>query len=151
MKWIFKRCLLAAPAIIFYSLFSFHAFLLTSCSTDTTGHGGGGPKISSSPSPVVQLSAYSTDSTGHGGGGPKVLSLRTSGTIPAGSTIVLGCTTPGCKLARLASTDTTAPPGGVRRLILGTIPVDIPENTDLEIRIIPKGDPAMKDSAVMGR
>lgn len=144
MKWIIKRCLLAAPVIMFYSLFSFHAFLISGCSTDTT-RGGGGPRVAGSPSPVVTLSAYSTDSTGHGGGSPRVLSLQTSGDIPAGSTVVLGCTTPGCKLARLSSTDTTAPPGGVRMLILGTIPVEIPKNTNLELRIIPKGDPAMKE------
>ena len=119
MKWIIKRCLLAAPVIMFYSLFSFHAFLISGCSTDTTRGGGGGPRV---------------------------LYLQTSGKIPAGSTVVLGCTTPGCKLAAVAaSTDTTAPPGGVRMLILGTIPVDIPENTNLELRIIPKGDPAMKE------
>jgi hypothetical protein len=148
MKWILKRCLLAAPAIIFYSLFSFHACLLTGCSTDTTGHGGGGPRISGTSSPVLQLSAFnSTDSTGHGGGG--VLYLQTSGTIPAGSSVVLDCTSPDCKLAGMASTDTTAPPGGVRRLILGTIPVDIPKNTNLELRIIPRGDPALAHSAIM--
>ena len=151
MKWILKRGLLAAPAIIFYSLFSFHACLLTGCSTDTTGHGGGGPRISGTSSPVLQLSAFSsTDSTGHGGGG--VLSLQTSGIIPAGSSVVLDCTTPDCKLAKsYSSTDSTSPPGGVRRLILGTIPVDIPANTNLELRIIPKGDPAMKEPAVMGK
>jgi hypothetical protein len=146
MKWIIKRCLLAAPVIMFYSLFSFHAFLISGCSTDTTRGGGGGPRVVSSPSTVVVLSAYSTDTTHGGGGGPRVLYLQTSGKIPAGSTVVLGCTTPGCKLAAVAaSTDTTAPPGGVRMLILGTIPVDIPENTNLELRIIPKGDPAMKE------
>ena len=149
MKWIFKRGLLAAPAIIFYSLFSFHACLVTGCSTDTTGNGGGGPKVSS-PSPVVQLSAYSsTDTTGNGGG-PKVISLRTLGTIPAGSTVVLDCTSPDCKL-RSASTDSTGHTGGVKRLILGTINVDIPENTELVLRVIPRGDPAMTDSAAMSR
>ena|SRR5258705_3904483 len=143
MKWILKRCMLAAPVIMFYSLFSFHAFLISGCSTDST-HGGGGPRVAGSPSPIVTLSAYSTDST-HGGGGPRVLSLQTSGDIPAGSTVVLGCTTPGCKLASLSSTDSTHGGGGVRMLILGTIPVEIPKNTNLELRIIPKGDPAMKE------
>ena len=148
MKWIFKRCLLAAPAIIFYSLFSFHACLLTGCSTDTTGNGGG-PKISGTQSPTLQLSAYSsTDSTGNGGG-PKVLFIRTSGKIPAGSTVVLNCTSPDCKLS--LSTDSTGHPGGVNMLNLGTINVDIPENTNLELRIIRKGDPAMTDSAIMGK
>ena len=74
MKRIFKRCLLAAPVIMFYSLFSFHAFLISGCSSDSTHGGGGGAKVVSSPSPVVVLSAYSTDST-HGGGGPRVLSF----------------------------------------------------------------------------
>ena len=144
MKWIIKRCLLAAPVIIFYSLFSFHAFMISGCSSDST-HGGGGPRVAGSALPVVTLSAYSTDST-HGGGGPRVLSLQTSGDIPAGSTVVLGCTTPGCKLAAIAnSTDSTHGGGGVRMVILGTIPVDIPKNTNLELRIIPKVDPAMKE------
>lgn len=143
MKRIFKRCLLAAPVIMFYSLFSFHAFMISGCSSDSTHGGGGGTKVVSSPSPVVVLSAYSTDST-HGGGGPRVLSFQTSGTIPAGSTVVLGCKTPGCKLAA-SSTDTTHGGGGVKMMILGTIPVDIPDNASLELRIIPRGDPAMKE------
>jgi hypothetical protein len=155
MKWIFKRCLFAAPAIMFYSLLISIACLVPGCkqkvpvsstysSTDSTPPGGGGPRI-------LQLSAYSsTDSTPPGGGGPKLLSIQTSGNIPAGSSIVLDCTTPGCKLAALSasSTDTTPGPGGVRRLILGTIPVDIPDNTNLELRIIPKGDPALRNSAM---
>ena len=147
MKWILKRCLLAAPAIIFYSLFSFHACLISGCSTDTTGHGGGGPKIAGSSTPELRLSAYSsTDSTGPGGS-PKVLSFQTSGKIPAGSTVVLKCTSKDCIL-RL-STDTTTHPGGVKRLILGTLLDDIPDNTELVLQIIPRGDPALAESAVM--
>ena len=125
MKWIFKRCLLAAPAIIFYSLLICFACLVTGCKQKQ---------------PI--LSVYnSTDSSGPGGS-PKVLSIRTSGIIPAGSTVVLGCDSPGCKLASLSSTDTTGHTGGVKLLNLGTIPVDIPDNTELELRIIPKGDSA---------
>jgi hypothetical protein len=132
MKWIFKRGLLAAPAIIFYSLFSFHACLVSGCKAPSSSD--------------VRLSAYSTDSTGPGGN-PKIIIL-TSGNIPAGSSVVLDCTSPDCKL-RLNSTDSTGHTGGLKRLNLGTIPVDIPENTELVLRVIPRGDPAMTDSTVM--
>jgi hypothetical protein len=150
MKWILKRCLLAAPAIIFYSLFSFNVCLITGCgSSDSTGPGGG-PRISGTSTPVLQLSAYnSTDSTPPvGGGSPKLLSIQTSGDIPAGSTVVLDCAKP-CKLTA-SSTDTTPGGGGVR-LVLGTIRVTIPDRTELQLKIIPKGDPAMKESPVMDK
>lgn len=149
MKWIFKRCLFAAPAIMFYSLLISIACLVPGCkqkvpvsstysSTDSTPPGGGGPRM-------LQLSAYSsTDSTPPvGGGSPKLLSIQTSGDIPAGSTVVLDCIKP-CKLTA-SSTDTTPGGGGVRRVVLGTIRVDIPDHTELELKIIPKGDPAMKE------
>lgn len=147
MKWILKRCLLVAPAIIFYSLFSFNVCLVSGCgSTDSSGPGGG-PRISGTSSSGLRLSAYgSTDSSGPGGS-PKVLSFQTSGKIPAGSVVVLKCTSKDCIL-RL-STDTTAHPGGVKRLILGTIPVEIPDNTELVLQVIPRGDPALTDSAAM--
>jgi hypothetical protein len=122
MKWIFKRGLLAAPAIIFYSLLSFNVCSVSGCKTP------------SSP-PELRLSAKSsTDSTG-----PKV-TIRTVGNIPAGSSFVLGCDSPGCKL--ILSTDTTGYRGGVKLLNLGTTPVDIPDNTVLELRVIRGGDSA---------
>jgi hypothetical protein len=132
MKWILKRCLLAAPAIIFYSLFSFNVCLVTGCnSSDSTGPNNNPRKVT-----PLQLSVQSsTDSTG-----PKVI-LHTSGKIPAGSTLVLSCTSPDCNLS--FSTDSTGGHGGVRIVNLGTITKDIPENTEFELKVIAKGDPAM--------
>jgi hypothetical protein len=131
MKWIFKRCLLAAPAIIFYSLFSFNVCLITGCgSSDSTGPNNNPRRVS----PVL-LSVNSTDSSG-----PKV-TIRTVGKIPAGTSLVVICTSPQDCIS--LSTDSTGGHGGVRIISLGTITKDIPENTEFELEIIAKGDPAM--------
>ena len=125
MKWIIKRCLLAAPMIIFYSFFSFNVCLITGC-------GSGTPQGTSSPSkpaPVL-LSATSTDSSGN------KITIRTVGKISAGSSLVVNCKTPQDCLS--LSTDSTGGHGGVRIINLGTITKDIPENTEFEIELVSK-------------
>ena len=129
MKWILKRCLLAAPAIIFYSLFSFNVCLITGCGSGPTGSGSPGKK-----SPVL-LSATSTDSSG-----PKV-TIHTVGKISAGTSLVVTCKSPQDCIS--LSTDSTGGHGGVRIISLGTITKDIPENTEFELDFIAQGDSAM--------
>ena len=142
MKWILKRALLAVPAVVFYSLFSFHVSLIAGCSSDSTGHGGGGPRVSSTESPTLTLGMYSSDSTGHGGG-PRLM-IKTSGPVPAGSQIVLECLKPDCTLLTVnGSTDSTGNGGrGPKRIFVGTVPVTIPDGTEMVLKIIPGGDPA---------
>ncbi len=130
MKWILKRCLLAAPAIIFYSLFSFNVCMITGCGSGPTEPA----KTPGKPTPVL-VSATSTDSSGNR------ISIRTVGKISAGTSIGVKCTTPQDCVS--LSTDSSAGHGGVRIINLGTITKDIPENTEFEIEFIAKGDSAM--------
>jgi hypothetical protein len=134
MKSIFKRALLAVPVVALYFTLGFHACLITSCSTDSTGHGGGGPKI-------VLSSGNPTDTK-------SFINLQTAGEIPAGSQLVLSCASRDCKIyLPNGSTDSTGHGGGTKMILVGTIPFTIPENTELVIRIIPKGDPARVDES----
>ena len=125
MKWILKRCLLAAPAIIFYSLFSFNVCLVTGCASGPTEP----PKTPGKPGPVL-ISATSTDSSGNR------ITIRTVGKISGGTSIVLNCKSPQDCVS--LSTDSSAGHGGVRIINLGTITKDIPENTEFEIEFIAK-------------
>jgi hypothetical protein len=130
MKWILKRCLLAAPAIIFYTFFSFNVCLISGC-------GSGNPTGTSNPGKAapVLLSATSTDSSGNR------ITIRTVGKISAGTSIGVKCTSPQDCIS--LSTDSTGGHGGVRIISLGTITKDIPENTEFELDFITQGDSAM--------
>src|SRR6185295_993654 len=140
MKWILKRALLAVPAVVFYSLFSFHVSLIAGCSSDSSGRGGD-PKKLATGSPTLTIGMYSTDTTERGGG-PKLM-IQTSGQVPAGSQIVLECLKPDCTLLTVnGSTDTTGTGGGPKRIFVGMVPVTIPDGTEMVLKIIPGGDPA---------
>ena len=131
----FKKGLLAAPAIIFYSLFSFHACLLTGCSTDTTDMVVVVQEFRVHHHPYF-VHLCSTDSTGRGGGEYYPYRLQESFLPGHRLCWIVLHRIANCIIILFYGQYVSA--GGVRRLILGTIPVDIPANTNLELRSFPK-------------
>jgi|SRR5450432_1351686 hypothetical protein len=133
MKKIFKRALFGLPLFAFYFTFSFHAILISGCSTDSNrGGGGGGPLIISG-----------AGDTSH------YLHLQ-AGVIPAGSRLVLSCQSADCRgILNSGTPVTTGNAAGSNIIVVATIPYDIPENTELVLKVIPPGDPAKVDTAAL--
>jgi hypothetical protein len=133
MKKIFKRALFGLPLFAFYFTFSFHAILISGCSTDSNRGSGPGPKtILGSGSDTSHYLHYQ------------------AGIIRAGSRLVLSCSSADCRgVSPSGATGNTENGAGSNIIVVATIPYDIPENTELVLKVIPPGDPAKVDTAAV--
>jgi hypothetical protein len=125
MKSSFKMPLLAAAP--FALLFIVH---ITSCTSS-----GNQTDSAASPNGITPVRLAITRLNDTSGNQPI---LHVAQFIPSGSQFVVTC---GAKNCVPSASDTSGNPGGPKVLFAGTLNMDIPENTDIILKIVSKDEP----------
>jgi hypothetical protein len=131
MKSSFKMPLLAAAPFVL--LLIVH---ITSCT------GSGSESFNSaSPNGITPVRLAITMLNDTSGNQPI---LHITQPIPSGSKLVMTCRTKNCLNS---AADTSGNPGGPKILFTGTINFDIPENTDIRLKIVSKDEQVIASQA----
>jgi hypothetical protein len=131
MKSSIKMVLRSVPV----SAFLFLVVLLVSC-----GGSNPTPALVASPYPLNLILKFDTS-------GSQTPPHYASGLLPAGSQVVLVCTSKDC----VQPSDTSGNVGGPKILFVGTLTQDIPANTELALRIVSKETPVNITAAIKGK